>query len=114
MGRGKHLTALVGGAALLAACDPSNAAPDPTCLQGGGGTPIAIPTDTTVDVGAQFSLIYRVSGSCQTGQIGVATWRTSDSTLIKLDAQSGHVTALKSGDAFVQSDKGADAHIRIR
>jgi len=113
MGRREYLIALA-TTLLAVSCYGSNADPDPTCLDGGGGKPIAIPNDTTVAVGDQFNLFAGFSGSCQEARRASTIWRTSDTSLIKLEPTTGHVTALKIGDAFVVSDLGGDARIKIR
>jgi len=113
MGRRNYLIVLAATFSVVS-CNRSSAAPDPTCLDGGGGRPIAIPNDTTIAVGDQFNLFAGFSGSCQEARRASTIWRTSDTSLIRLEATTGHVTALKIGDAFVVSDLGGDARIKIR
>jgi len=58
------------------------------------------PIDTVVVVGAQFqasATVYCVGG-------GVVTWRSSDTSVVRVDAATGLVTAISLGTAF------ADAH----
>ena len=88
----------------------------------GIGVPDRItPLDTSIAVGTSFTATVETGGFCAPGDVSDArytkapvTWRTADSLVIAVNANTGRVTGLRPGDAHVTAaERSADVYVRV-
>ena len=80
------------------------------------------PADTTIGVGASFVLRYQEGDTCTPDHPAESdyhdvhlSWRTQDSTVIRLDTATARVTGLRPGDATLRPlnhDWSVSVHVR--
>ncbi len=65
----------------------------------------AVPADTTIQVGQQFTAGIRLSTCGPEALQGyhAVTWASRDTTVVRIDAQTGRVTAVGAGRTMLQA-----------